>query len=87
MSQIIWQAVNNSQTLNLETEIHRIAELVTQIAHQMGTEGATQALTMATDGAPHAGDRVYKLAQHLISCTEQIQTEVDRFLTTNDQSS
>ena len=32
MSQIIWQAVNNSQTLNLETEIHRIAELVTQIA-------------------------------------------------------
>ena len=57
-----------------------MAEVVTQVARQMGLEGISGALTMAGDGQPHACDRVHDMARQFMSRAEQMQSEVERFM-------
>jgi hypothetical protein len=80
MSRTIREPGSGSQTVNLEAEIRRMAEVVTQVARQMGLEGVTGALTMAGDGEPRACDRVHDMARQFMVRAEQMQSEVDRFM-------
>lgn len=80
MSRTIREPGSNSQSVNLEAEIRRMADVVTQVARQMGLEGVTGALTMAGDGQPHACDRVHDMARQFMARAEQMQSEVDRFM-------
>jgi hypothetical protein len=80
MSRTIREPGNGNQSVNLEAEIRRMAEFVTQVARQMGLEGVTGALTIVGDGEPRACDRVHEMARQFMTRAEQMQSEVDRFL-------
>jgi hypothetical protein len=80
MSRTIREPGNESRSVNLEAEIRRMAEVVTQVARQMGIEGVSGALKMAADGEPRACDRVHEMARQFMSRAEQMQAEVDRFM-------
>ncbi|MBK8158121.1 MAG: hypothetical protein IPK59_04830 [Rhodospirillaceae bacterium] len=80
MSRTIREPGSNSQSVDLEAEIRRMAEFVTQVARQMGLEGVTGALTIVGDGEPRACDRVHDMARQFMSRAEQMQNEVDRFM-------
>ncbi|WP_374650683.1 hypothetical protein [Dongia sp.] len=80
MSRTIREPGSESRSVNLEAEIHRMAEVVTQVARQMGIEGVSGALKMAADGEPRACDRVHEMARQFMARAEQMQSEVDRFM-------
>ena len=80
MSRTIRESGSESQSVNLEAEIRRMAEVVTQVARQMGIEGVSGALKMASDGEPNACDRVHDMARQFMARAEQMQNEVDRFM-------
>lgn len=80
MSRTIREPGSGSQSVDLEAEIRRMAEVVTQVARQMGLEGVTGALTMVSDGQPRACDRVHDMARQFMARAEQMQSEVDRFM-------
>jgi hypothetical protein len=80
MSRTIREPGNEGRSVNLEAEIRRMAEVVTQVARQMGIEGVSGALKMAADGEPRACDRVHEMARQFMSRAEQMQAEVDRFM-------
>jgi hypothetical protein len=80
MSRTIRESGSESQSVNLEAEIRRMAEVVTQVARQMGIEGVSGALKMAGDGEPRACDRVHDMARQFMARAEQMQNEVDRFM-------
>ncbi|WP_374370824.1 hypothetical protein [Dongia sp.] len=79
MSRTIPEAGTRSEPVNLEVEIRRMAEVVTQVARQMGLEGVTGALKIVADGQPQASDRVHEMARQFLDRTHQMQSEVDRF--------
>lgn len=80
MSRTIREPGTGTESANLEAEIRRMAEVVTQVARQMGLEGVTGALTMAGDSQPRACDRVHDMARQFLARAEQMQSEVDRFM-------
>jgi hypothetical protein len=80
MSRTIREPGSDAESVNLEAEIRRMAEVVTQVARQMGLEGVAGALKMAADGEPNACDRVHDMARQFMARAEQMQTEVDRFM-------
>ncbi len=80
MSRTIRESGNESRSVNLEAEIRRMAEVVTQVARQMGIEGVSGALKIAADGEPRACDRVHDMARQFMARAEQMQSEVDRFM-------
>lgn len=80
MSRTIRESGTENQSVDLEAEIRRMAEVVTQVARQMGIEGVSGALKMAGDGEPHACDRVHDMARQFMARAEQMQNEVDRFM-------
>ena len=80
MSRTIREPGSGSQSVDLEAEIRRMAEFVTQGARQMGWEGVTGALTIVGDGEPRACDRVHEMARQFMTRAEQMQNEVDRFM-------
>jgi len=80
MSRTIREPGQGGESVNLEAEIRRMAEVVTQVARQMGLEGISGALTMAGDGQPRACDRVHDMARQFMARAEQMQSEVDRFM-------
>ncbi|WP_303980903.1 hypothetical protein [Dongia mobilis] len=80
MSRTIREPGSGSQSVDLEAEIRRMAEFVTQVARQMGLEGVTGALTIVGDGEPRACDRVHEMARQFMTRAEQMQNEVDRFM-------
>lgn len=79
MSRTIRETGTRPESVDLEAEIRRMAEFVTQVARQMGLEGVTGALKIVADGEPQASDRVQELARQFLGRTEQMQNEVDRF--------
>lgn len=79
MSRTIPEAGSRPESVNLEAEIRRMAEFVTQVARQMGLEGVTGALKIVADDAPKASDRVHEMARQFLERTHQMQNEVDRF--------
>lgn len=81
MSRTIPENGTGTQPVKLEFEIRRMAEVVTQVARQMGLEGVTGALKIAADGEPRACDRVHEMASQFLERTRQMQDEVDRFRT------
>ncbi|WP_374312648.1 hypothetical protein [Dongia sp.] len=80
MSRTIREPGSESRSVNLEAEIRRMAEVVTQVARQMGIEGVSGALKIAADGEPRACDRVHEMARQFMGRAEQMQNEVDRFM-------
>jgi hypothetical protein len=79
MSRTIPESETRPETANLEVEIRRMAEVVTQVARQMGLEGVTGALNIVADGEPRASERVHDMARQFLDRTLQMQSEVDRF--------
>jgi hypothetical protein len=79
MSRTIPESDTRSEPAKLEVEIRRMAEVVTQVARQMGLEGVTGALKIVADGEPRASDRVHDMARQFLDRTHQMQREVDRF--------
>lgn len=79
MSRTIPKADARAQSVDLEAEIRRMAEFVSQVARQMGLEGVVGALDIAGDGQPKASDRVHDMARQFRERTQQMQNEVDRF--------
>lgn len=80
MSRTIREPGQGAPSVDLEAEIRRMAEVVTQVARQMGLEGISGALTMAGDGQPRACDRVHDMARQFMARAEQMQSEVNRFM-------
>lgn len=80
MSRTIREPGSERQNVSLEAEIRRMAEIVTQVARQMGIEGVTGALKMAGESEPRACDRVHAMARQFLARAEQMQNEVDRFM-------
>lgn len=80
MSRTIREPGQGTPSVDLEVEIRRMAEVVTQVARQMGLEGISGALTMAGDGQPRACDRVHDMARQFMARAEQMQSEVNRFM-------
>src|SRR5262249_28059576 len=79
MSRTIPDPGARAESVNLEAEIRRMAEFVTQVARQMGLEGVVGALDIVADGKPRASDRVHDMARQFRDRTNQMQNEVDRF--------
>jgi hypothetical protein len=79
MSRTISGAHNASQSVDLEAEIRRMAEFVTQVARQMGLEGIAGALNIVAEGTPSASDRVHEMARQFQERTLQMEDEVARF--------
>lgn len=67
------------ESVDLEAEIRRMAEFVSQVARQMGLEGVAGALRIVAEGAPQACDKVHDLSRQFQDRTHQMQDEVDRF--------
>lgn len=81
MSRTIPEPHSRPESVDLEAEIRRMAEFVTQVARQMGLEGVTGALAIAADGEANASGRVHDMARQFLDRTLQMQAEVDRFRT------
>lgn len=79
MSRTIPETGARAESVDLEAEIRRMAEFVTQVARQMGLEGVIGALDIVADGQPRASDRVQDMARQFRERTHQMQYEVDRF--------
>lgn len=79
MSRTTSEASNATQSVDLEAEIRRMAEFVTQVARQMGLEGIAGAIKIVTDGTPQASDRVHEMARQFQERTVQMEDEVARF--------
>lgn len=79
MSRTITENGAEARPVKLEFEIRRMAEVVTQVARQMGLEGVTGALNIVADGEPRSSDRVHEMARQFMDRTRQMQDEVDRF--------
>ena len=79
MSRTIPENGARAESVNLEAEIRRMAEFVSQVARQMGLEGVVGALDIVADGQPRASDRVHDMARQFRERTHQMQEEVDRF--------
>lgn len=79
MSRTISEASNASKSVDLEAEIRRMAEFVTQVARQMGLEGIAGAIKIVADETPSASDRVHEMARQFRERTVQMEDEVARF--------
>jgi hypothetical protein len=64
----------------LQAEIRRMADMVAAVVRSTGVEGINAALGMAASGAVTAPQQVHDLAEEFLGRAELMQDEIRRFL-------
>lgn len=69
------------ETEQLRAEIHRMADMVSDVVRQTAIDTISGAMTVAASGAQTAPKHATRVANELLERAVVMQTEIDRFLT------